>query len=175
MSTVAGGTILWHYMPGRAFRPTFEEGLVRTSPDPELLRRQGVTVVPEGYYDAKPVAWFSAEPVWEPSTALRIRGKDGNPQYVLDMAENARLGGGLFRIGVAPETAPLTWTGYRKGGYDAPDVCNRMAKRAAQIGSDVRKWFASARPVPRAEWIAVETWIRPPDGRAPLWIPFPGG
>lgn len=160
------GEIVWHYMPGRAFRPTFEEGLIRTSPDAELLRRQGVTVVPAGYFDSKPVAWFSSEPVWERSTALRVRAKDGNPQYVLDMAENARLGGGLFRIGISPEFAPISWTTYRKGGYDSVEVCNRMAKRAAQIGADVRKWRAADLPVPRALWIAVEEW------RDGVWSPF---
>ena len=156
----------WHYMVGRMFLPAFREGLLRTSPDPELLKRQGVAAPPEGYFECRPVVWFSLAEPWEPSTAVKVRKPDGTTDFVRDMEGNARVGGGLYRIGVAPETAPITWTDYRKGGFDKPEVCNRMSKVARDLLADPQDWRASDRPVPRELWTHVEVWQ---GGR---WVPY---
>lgn len=166
MHILHGMSTRWHYLVGRLFVPAWREGLLRMSPDPELLKRQGVDRAPEGYYDCRPVVWFSVAEPWEPSTAIKVRGPDGTMQFVRDIDENARRGGGLFRVGVAPETAPISWTDYRKGGFDRPDVCNRMAKAARDLRADPQNWWASDVPVPRALWTAVEEW------KGGAWVPY---
>ncbi|MCE9638464.1 MAG: hypothetical protein K8T90_22415 [Planctomycetes bacterium] len=150
--------VRWHYITGRMFVPTWQEGVIRTSPDPVLMQRQGIADPPAGYFDCKPVAWFSTADPWEPSMAIKLRRKDGTSEFVRDLAGNARHGGGMYRIGVAAATAPISWTGYRKGGFDMPDVCNRMAKRAKDLNADTRNWWASEVQVPRSLWTRVEVW-----------------
>jgi hypothetical protein len=166
MSEVPAAGLRWHYLPGVSFRPVFAAGVIRRSPDLEQVRRSGRSDLPESYLDCRPVVWFSAAEPWEPSTAMSLRRPDGTTEPLRDMEENARRGGGLFRIGVAAATAPFSWTDYRKGGFDRPEVCNRMAKAAKECRADTRAWWASDRDVPREEWVCVETWS---GGR---WVPW---
>lgn len=162
-----GEAVRWHYISGRMFLPTWEEGLIRTSPDPVLMQRQGISDPPPGYFDCKPVAWFSTAEPWEPSMSIKLRRPDGTTDFLRDLASNARHGNGMYRIGVAAATAPISWTGYRKGGFDRTEVCNRMAKRARELNADPLHWWASAVPVPRALWTRVEVWT------AGVWQPYP--
>lgn len=164
--------VRWHYISGRMFVPTWQEGLIRTSPDPVLMHRQGMADPPPGYFDCKPVAWFSTAEPWEPSMSIKLRRPDGTSDFLRDLASNARHGGGMYRIGVAAATAPLSWTDYRKGGFDKPEVCNRMAKRAKELNADPRNWWASDRPVPRSLWTQVEVWS---DARWQRWALFDAG
>ena len=99
-------TTRWHYLPGKAFHPIRAAGVIATSPDLEAMRRERGANVPEAYFDCKPVAWFSTAEPWEPSTALKLRRADGTSDFVRDLDGNARHGGGMYRIGVAAETAP---------------------------------------------------------------------
>jgi len=159
-------SVRWFYLPGRTFQTTWKEGVLKTSPDMETVLRQGRANVPSHYFDCRPVVWFSSAEPWEPSTAMKLRRPDGTTTFLTDLASNARHGGGMFRIGVAPETAPISWTDYRKGGFDRPEVCNRMAKAAKELHADPRNWWASDRAVPRELWTRIDVWT---DGR---WSPW---
>jgi hypothetical protein len=158
--------VRWHYLPGRSFHPVWQSGVIRRSPDLDAARRSGRTDLPESWFDCRPVVWFSSAEPWEPTTAMKVRRPDGTTEFLRDLEENARQGGGLYRIGVAPATAPYSWTDYRKGGFDRPEVCNRMAKVAKDLRADTRAWWASDRDVPREEWVRVEVWS---GGR---WVPW---
>jgi hypothetical protein len=98
-----------------------------------------------------PAVWFSANSVWEP-TSDKVAGMNGS------MTENAKTGGGLFRIEVAPKVAPYDWSSFRRvSGIDL-HVAHRMEIAALRVGSNPADWYVSFRPVLRSDWLAVEHW-----------------
>jgi hypothetical protein len=156
----------WHYTIGDRFLQIAQDGIIQPA--------TAYVVWPE-----RPVVWFSTHPRWEP-TACKMAQAPGGRLRRLTRAETARYGGGLVRIGVAPESAPHDWQAYRRLSGVDPGVARGLAKAAKKQRADPRQWYVSFEPVPAAVWLAVEVWGNgqwtpadpawPPLGAATQWL-----
>jgi hypothetical protein len=83
--------------------------------------------------------------------------------------------GGLARIGVAPEDAPITWREWAARGYVDPRDAQRQEAFDRELGSNPDDWRVSLAPVPASKWIAVE--VRSGMRHGERWepIPWPSG
>ena len=163
MRNDANGTapqqLVWHYSKGGHLKSILSEGVIRLS---------------VGDFREQPAAvWFSADQTWEPTVY---------PKFAKDMGKLYRWLGGLVRVGVYPEVAPMRWANYRQAclANTRSSARGRMpsgamsewlsvlALTAEQCGASPDLWRVSLKPVPRSKWIAVETWE---SGR---WQPYQG-
>jgi hypothetical protein len=148
------GELLWHYARMERFIGIVERG----------------AIVPCNLFVGdfeRPAVWFSPALPWEPSCGARALLSDGTVGR-LGMAESARRGGGLVRIGVAPGAAPLSWEGWVRTSGVAAFVANTLAATGRALGSDPARWRATYAQVPRDQWGAVEVW----DGSCWVRVPF---
>lgn len=103
----------------------------------------------------KPAVWFSANQEWEPAANMPWQGPDGS-QLRLTKDQTYVLGGGLARIGVAPEVAPCDWKAFKQLSGISSKAAKELYNAATQAGSRPVQWFASFENVPRSKWLAVE-------------------
>jgi hypothetical protein len=159
--------ILWHYTSGKALPGILHDGVIRVS------RRDGVV-------------WFSRRRDWDPATGAGAMFKPTDPiiqeaviAYQRGGAKAVRelerrkgisgqgIPGGMVRVGVAPETAPMTWPEYaRAAGLKGMDV--RITEELdREIGSNPGDWRLSPVPVHSDKWLTIET--RPGKGPNERW------
>jgi hypothetical protein len=99
--------------------------------------------------------WFSTAPDWEPTANKSWRNADG--QIILGTRETtAELGGGLVRIGVAPETAPYNWHALKELSGMSSQLAQGLYQAAIGSGSRPGQWWGTFEPVRRSKWIAVQ-------------------
>lgn len=104
----------------------------------------------------KPVVWFSRQADWDLTANPVVTTSAGRRYATLD--ETIVLGGGLARIGVTLDVAPHDWKGYKKLSHVSPRRAKAMYGRAVALGSRPASWHVAFEQVPRAQWLAVETW-----------------
>ena len=104
-----------------------------------------------------PAVWFSEDQEWEPTAACNWIGEktDGSRNF-LDRDGLYRAHGGLYRIGVRPDDAPLTWEQYKLQIHIT--VQSAMLDGAKALGANPEKWRASTVEVPEKKWLAVQMW-----------------
>ncbi len=136
--------ILWHYTRGDNMRGILQDGTIK-------LATAGIM------QNERPVVWFSTNPIWEETVNGIVIERDGTLKY-LDKDETHAECGGLFRIGVAPETAPYTWEVIKVRARIKPKVAKVLAEIAREKGANPKDWRGTLEPVPREKWIAVESW-----------------
>jgi hypothetical protein len=135
--------VLYHYTTGNIFRKILHQGAIepdRTEPKNE---------------NEVPTVTFSSNPVWE-RTRFRV-GKLPDGQLIMMSQQLLKeFDGGVFRILVPGELAPLTW-------HDMKDTCgiSKEAMKgiydfALQVGAKTSQWFATTERVPEDVWINVE-------------------
>lgn len=66
------------------------------------------------------------------------------------------MGEGLFRFGVASETAPVDWKTFTKVSGVEPATARNLVRAAKAVGASQYDWRCSFDPVPRSAWLAVE-------------------
>jgi len=143
---------IWHY--------TIKERLDQILKD--RLIKPAVAAV--GAHE-KPAVWFSSNQSWE-ETANKVLG-DFADLLLLDRKKKTHeMSKGLARIGVASETAPLTWNDFKRLSGIKPKEAKDLYQLAIAIGARIGEWFVSFDAVPAEKWLAVELW----DGTN--WIPF---
>jgi hypothetical protein len=135
--------VLWHYTIVERLQHILNAGEIR--PPVNLPKTE------------KPVVWFSANQDWEPTANKRYQSPRGQIS-LLSKDQTILLGGGLARIGVAPATAPLDWKTFKRESGISAARAKALYEEAVASGSRPALWFATFDPVPRAEWLAVETW-----------------
>ena len=111
----------------------------------------------------KPAVWFSANPDWDPAANEPWQAPDGSVLR-LNKDQTYVLGGGLGRIGVAPEVAPHDWKAFKRLSGISPKAAKELYNSAVQAGSRPGEWFAAFENVPRSKWLAIEvmegtTWM----------------
>ena len=134
--------MLWYYTTGQKLSQIMEAG--------ELQPARIGTARKE-----KPAVWFSANQEWEPAANLPWQDPGGS-QLRLSKDQSYVLGGGLARIGVAPEEAPHDWKAFKRLSGISSSVAKELYNAAIQAGSRPAQWFASFDAVPRSKWLAVE-------------------
>lgn len=137
-------TILWHYLDTERLQAILRDNQIR----PTTFGMPG---------KVKPAVWFSANPEWDPLANRQWRDDLTGRVSRLTKDQTFVLGGGLARIGVAPDAAPHDWKAYRQ-------ISGLSAKQAKAIYDDLTsagarpaEWFFALDSVPRARWLAVET------------------
>lgn len=132
---------VWHYTVGSCLRSIWKDGVIKPA----------TAFVPK--YE-RPVVWFSLSESWEPSANKGVI-KNGRNRG-LTTAETERLAGGLFRIGVSVDTAPLDWQTIRRTSGMASLHADALEKIALNNGEDLDKWRGTYEPVAKKLWLAVE-------------------
>ncbi len=112
---------------------------------------------PFGKDGQKPAVWFSKDQTWEPTAACNHLATlaDGTEQF-LDMKGLFQVTGGLYRFGVLPEDAPITWEVYRS--LIDPDVGQVMVDGATRLRASPDNWRASLSPIEENKWKVVQMW-----------------
>src|SRR5207248_9656228 len=110
--------MIWHYTAGDNFKSIFYS---------KVIRPATAHIAP----GEKSIVWFSTEEWWEPSVTKGRRRPDGT---IEDLGMDALHAAGfmLWRIGVAPDTAPYTWSERKKLSGMPSDVAMQLAKIAKQ-------------------------------------------
>ena len=109
----------------------------------------------------KPVVWFSYHPEWEETANKPVGLPDGTIQRGTKDSTHM-LGGGLVRIAIKPESAPIDWTQFKKlSGIDAENV-KSLTNAAFSCDMSPRDWRCSFDPVSDSDWLSIEYW----DGEA---------
>lgn len=140
-----GSQMLWHYTVVERLQRILHSGEI-VPPTVGSPRR------------AKPVVWFSSNPVWEPSANRLWRDDIDGRTVRLSKDQTYVLGGGLARIGVASDAAPHDWKAYRHLSGISADDAKTIYDEAVSAGARPGEWFATFDSVPRAKWLAVEIW-----------------
>jgi hypothetical protein len=123
----------------------------------EMIVRSGVILPATAYVDKseKPIVWFSTNPWWEETANKWLADPDGSIR-ALDMMETHAFGGGLVRIGVAPETAPHDWQALKNLSGMHSKTAAGLYSIAVGRGARPGEWWGTFDPVPQDDWIALE-------------------
>ena len=132
-------TMLWYYTTGQELNEILGLG----------------ELVPAAIDREKPAVWFSANQDWEPIANMPWREPHGASRR-LSKDQTFVMGGGLARIGVAPETAPNDWKAFKRLSGISSKAAKEVYNTAVQSGSRPGQWFATFAIVPRQKWLAVE-------------------
>jgi hypothetical protein len=136
--------IVWHYTTGEKLYQIVRDSVIKPA----------TAFVPIG---ERPIVWFSTAPVWEETANKRLLRSDGKI-VSLDRDGTHVHGGGLIRIGVAPETAPYKWELLKAKAHMTPRMAKGLIKAAHKCGAKPSEWRGTFEPVPFEKWIALEVW-----------------
>ena len=136
--------LVWHYTHADAFQKIMASGVIACT-DPIFL---GI--------GEQPVAWFTTNQFWE-ETVRKVYKADNSP---LGMTQMLEAGIDLYRIGVEPGSAPLTWDEIVEQAHIARKAAHAMRSVGKRWGAKPSEWRGSLTPVPRERWLAVQTYDR---------------
>lgn len=136
--------MIWHYTVVERLQKILQDGELRPS-------AQGLPA------KEQPALWFSSNPQWDPTVNRLWQDIDGRVMR-LNKDQTHVLGGGLARIGVTPDAAPLDWKAFKQVSGISTARAKRIYEEAIHIGARPGEWFASLEPVGRDKWLAVEVW-----------------
>ncbi len=135
-------SILWYYTTGKQLSRILADGALKPAPLGPSRKE-------------KPAVWFSANQEWEPAANMPWQDPQGVSQR-LSKDQTFVLGGGLARIGVAPEMAPHDWKAFKQLSGVSPKTAKELYNAAVQAGSRPVQWFAAFQSVARDKWLAIE-------------------
>lgn len=102
-----------------------------------------------------PSVWFSSNPRWEPAANLPWNDPAGGSRR-LTQDQTFVLGGGLARIGVAEETAPMDWQQFKQQSGIPAKAAKELYQAAIQANSRPGQWHGTFDPVPQSKWLTIE-------------------
>lgn len=138
----SGVSILWYYTTRNKLSEILAQGQIAPS----------ASGVPR---KEKPAVWFSANQAWDPAANLPWRDPDGSAVR-LSKDQTFVMGGGLARIGIAPQTAPHDWKAFKQQSGISSKAAKEVYSTAIQSGSRPGQWFASFESVPKSMWLRIE-------------------
>ena len=133
--------ILWHYTKGFHFPEILKSGIIK----PATL------YIPY----RKPIVWFTANQYWEPTVNVLRRYPSGKDEWGT-MQESNRVYGGLYRIGVLPETVPHDFRALKRLSGMPAKFATGLYVSAREQGSNPNEWRGTFKPVPMKKWVAVQ-------------------
>ncbi|HEV8177052.1 MAG TPA: hypothetical protein VGP44_05125 [Gemmatimonadales bacterium] len=117
--------------------------------------------------------WFSRNQDYEP-TAFKGPGWQHNGVVTMGMRlELRRLGHGLWRIGVDPATAPVSWEQFKETSGIDPIIAYGLTGAGRKQGADPADWYCSYAEVPEERWRRVDFWFNGGWMPDPSWAPLP--
>jgi hypothetical protein len=159
-SEVSKPDVIFHYTTGNVFKKILKQGAILPDKNEPDNQKEVASVT------------FSSHPEWE-KTRFRVGRMPDGQLIMLSKNLLQKFDGGLIRIVVPAETAPLTW-------HEMKDVCNISGAAvkgiydfALSVGARTSHWFATLDPVPEEVWINVEKldeegkWIDLPEDEIP--------
>jgi hypothetical protein len=132
----------WHYTIGSYLPQIIESGVI-------LPATAGVPK------HERPAVWFTVATDWEETANKLVELPDGQIRNGT-RDSTARMGGGLVRIGVAPETVPHDWSAWKQTSGAKPKEVQALYAASIAAGSRPGDWFISYEAVPSSLWVAVE-------------------
>jgi hypothetical protein len=136
-------TLLWHYTTGDVFKRILDQGAI----EPDKTEPHNPKEIP--------TVTFSSDQDWErtryrvgrlPEGQLVLMGKDS-------LVKNC---GGLYRIGVTQETAPMDWHTMKDKTGLSGHAIQAIYDFAIQVGARTRNWYSTFQRVPEDQWVTVE-------------------
>lgn len=138
--------ILYHYTNNQALKSILASGVLRPH-----------RTIPG---DRCALLWFSSNGIWEPAAG---RGLAWDPTQPMSFDALAQRAGGLARVLVDADVAPLAWPQLRT--LVSPQWVAMLAGPAGSwVRANCHRWFASTKPVSRDFWLGVEVW------KSPRWV-----
>jgi hypothetical protein len=134
--------ILWHYTTADRLTQILAAGELR----PMTFAKK-----------VKSVVWFTTRTDWEPMANRVWRNPEG-VVHRLGKDQTIVLGGGLARIAVAADVAPVDWKTYKAESDLPPKIAQHIYNEAVSLGSRPGDWYATWSSVPKEKWLRVEIW-----------------
>lgn len=136
----------WHYTIGWYY--------------PLILKDQEIKCIPTNGApkSERPVVWLSMDQHYEP-TAAKAAGTSGGRVLLLSMQETAQHFGGLYRIGVDPNSFELhDFVAFRRlSGISRTDA-QELIRVGREEGAIVANWRVSFVPIRSKSWRKVQRW-----------------
>lgn len=108
--------------------------------------------------------WATTSPVWDNTANKFYIGPDGSQRW--GTRETTELFyGGLARIVLPPEAAPLSWSQFVRLSGISSARARQLVRSGRQFGSVPANWRVSFDPIPVDQWLQVEVfyggeWVR---------------
>jgi hypothetical protein len=135
--------ILYHYTTGNIFRRILKQKAIL----PDLNE-------PDNEKET-PTVMFSTDPIWEKSRFRVGRMPDGQ-LIMLSQKLLKKFDGGLIRIVVPAEIAPLTWHDIKEKCGMSSIAIKSIYDFALSVGARTSHWFGTTKEVSEDVWITVE-------------------
>ena len=102
-----------------------------------------------------PTVTFSAHPEWEP-TRYRVGRLPNGQVILLNKMLLQQFCGGLIRIGVKPEVAPMNWYTMKDRVGMSSAAMKGIYDFAISVGARTSHWFGTFEDVPDDLWVSVQ-------------------
>jgi len=136
-------TFLYHYTTFDTFKRMLKQGEIK--PDRSEPENQNEI----------PTVTFSSHPEWEP-TRYRV-GKLPNGQMIMmNRLLLEKFCGGIVRIVVKSETAPMSWYEMKDEVGLSQSVKKGLYDFALHVGARTSHWFGTFKSVPESDWVNVQ-------------------
>jgi hypothetical protein len=135
---------LYHYTTGQKWKLIDADGVIKLCDGPLQMQKK-----------ERPVAWFSTNPVYEPS-AIKFAADSRGRQTRLTYEQMHQLADGTYRISIELAAAPHNYAAFIVKSGIPLDEARYLAEVGIHWGADPNHWFVSFEPVPRTRWLSVE-------------------
>ena len=132
----------WHYTVGCNLPAIIESGEIRVA-------TAGVPV------SERPAVWVSCNPIWDPTANKALSNSRTSSKKARRFTQRSH--GGLARIGVKPEAAPIDWVSFKQNSNIDPKIARGLVRSSKAMGSHPKEWRASFEPIPASAWLSIET------------------
>jgi hypothetical protein len=152
--------LIWHYTTGDVFKRILKQGAIlpdKSEPDNPKER---------------PTVTFSTNQDWE-RTRYRVGRLPDGQLVMMGKKLLNQFCGGLIRIGVHPNLAPMDWHEMKDRVGLSRNALKGIYEFALNVGARTSQWFSTFLPIPEDQWLSVQkyttegTWIDLPEDEIP--------
>ena len=155
---------VWHYTNGSVIERILSEGVIK-------LATAGIAPPEKG------VAWFSTNPVWEPSAnrGNMTLKKEYQPGLVQVATKDVKVekfdpawmdeNMGRFRIAISAEVVAYDWSTIKKLANIQKEIARSMERGDKAEWGDPAEWRGTLQPVAKDHWRTVEKMVHG------VWVP----
>lgn len=147
---------IYHYTMGSHLKGILKDHAIHTA----------AGYVPPG---ERAVVWCTTRPDWEPTATKDFLDRSQKPKNMISKMTREQAEkhfGGLIRIQVKPEAAPMRWPEYVPNSGIDPGLADTLARTGRAAGSDPADWRMSFEPIVENDWISIEWKLED------AWVPY---